>query len=258
VLLHEPSRSALVTLASTGYAEPGAGSEIILGEGLIGQAAVAGAAMKISDLSRIQRLGRAALGGEVPADSERIIALPQLPGAMSQIAVPMSSRRQLLGVLFLESERRLAFDDEMAAGLEALARQAASALGLIERQADERLAPGPLACAASTGPAIAVKVHRFDGSVFIDGRYVIKGVAGRLLVFLLERVVAEGRMLFTNREIRRTAELRLPEFKDNLESRILLLARRLDDKAFPVRLLRPSRGTMVLQIEGQPVVEYAD
>ena len=45
---------------------------------------------------------------------------------------------------------------------------------------------------------------------------------------------------------------------ERIESRILLLARRLDDKAFPVRLLRPGRGTMVLQIEGQPVVEYAD
>ena len=82
--------------------------------------------------------------------------------------------------------------------------------------------------------------------------------SGRLLVFLIERALAEGRTTFTNREIRRASELRLPEFKDNLESRLLLLARRLEDKAFPVRLQRTGRGVMILHLDGDPAIEYVD
>ena len=258
VLLHEPGRSALVTVASAGYGEPAAGSEIALGERLIGQAAAARSMLKINDLSRTERMGRAASGGAAAEDSERAIPLPRLRDAMSQIAVPMSSRDELLGVLFLESERRLAFDDEAAAGLEALARQASSSLLLIEGRRDESPDTEPAALPAPTGRPIAIKVHRFDDSVFMDDRYVIKGVAGRLLVFLIERALAEGRTTFTNREIRRASELRLPEFKDNLESRLLLLARRLEDKAFPVRLQRTGRGVMILHLDGDPAIEYVD
>ncbi|MBO0750396.1 MAG: histidine kinase, partial [Porphyrobacter sp.] len=153
------------------------------------------------------------------------------------------------------SERQLAFDDEAAASLEALARQAAATLALIERRSAESVAIEPVTTEAK-GPPIAIKVHRFDDSVFIDNRYVIKGVAGRLLVFMIERALAEGRTSFTNREIRRASEVRLPEFKDNLESRLLLLARRLEEKNFPVRLLRHDRGVMALRIDGHPAVEF--
>jgi adenylate cyclase len=170
----------------------------------------------------------------------------------------MSSQGGLLGVLFLESERRLAFDDETTAALEALTGQASSCLALLERSAGEAREPKPAPDPARPGRRFTIKAHRFDDSVFIDDRYVIKGVAGRLLVFLVERALSEGRTTFTNREIRRAPELRLPEFKDNLESRLLLLARRLEDKSFPVRLHRNGRGVMVLRIEGEPSIEYVD
>jgi adenylate cyclase len=107
-----------------------------------------------------------------------------------------------------------------------------------------------------SGQPLAVKIHRFDDSVFIDGRYVIKGVAGRLLMFLIERALAEGRDTFTNRELRLASELRLPEFKDNLETRLLLLARRLEDRSFPVRIFRQARGVIVLHVDGNPNLQY--
>lgn len=257
ILVHEPGRSALVTVASEGYSEPAAGAEVALGEKLIGESAAACSTLKINDLSRMRRMSHAAGGVANGDEGERSIALPRLAGAMSQIAVPMSSHGKLMGVLFLESERRLAFDDEAAASLEALVRQAASTLALIESRATAPVEVEHLKASAPTSAkTIAVRVHRFDDSVFIDGRYVIKGVAGRLLVFLIERALAEGRDTFTNREIRLASELRLPEFKDNLETRLLLLARRLEDKAFPVRLLRHGRGVMVLHIDGNPVLTY--
>jgi len=256
VLLHEAERATLVTVASTGYSDPAPGSEVAVGEMLIGQAAAARATLKINDLSRMRRMSLAASGGAAPKDRERVIALPRLPAAMSQIAVPMSSQGKLQGVLFLESERRLAFGDEAAAGLEAIVRQASSALALIESRSAESADIEPVTMPVPTGRPIAIRVHRFDDSVFMDDRYVIKGVAGRLLIFMIERALAEGRTTFTNREIRRASELRLPDLKDNLESRLLLLARRLEDKAFPVRLLRHDRGVMVLHVDGDPAVSY--
>nr|WP_207786055.1 GAF domain-containing protein [Altererythrobacter segetis] len=259
VLVHEPERSVLVTAASRGYTEPAAGAEVAIGEMLIGEAAAGRTTLKFNDLSRLCRMGHAASGGAPAVDDERTISLPQLSGAMSQIAVPMSTRGELLGVLFLESERRLAFDDEAAASLEALVRQASSTLTLVEsRSSRESGVEARTVATKASGRTLSITVYRFDDSVFIDGRYVIKGVAGRLLVHLIECALAEGRNTFTNREIRLSFELRLPEFKDNLETRLLLLARRLEDQAFPIRLLRHRRGVMALQIDGNPVIRYAD
>jgi hypothetical protein len=78
--------------------------------------------------------------------------------------------------------------------------------------------------------------------VFIAHEYPVKGVPGRLLIWMLDAYRDAGRLDFTNREIRADAALRLPELKDNLETRLLLLQRRLEEKRAPVRLLRPARG----------------
>jgi len=77
-------------------------------------------------------------------------------------------------------------------------------------------------------------------------------VAGRLLVHLLRRYLREGRTEFTNREIRLTNKLRLPDYKDNLETRLLLLRRRLEEKAAPIQLIRTGRGRIRLWISGSP------
>jgi len=65
-------------------------------------------------------------------------------------------------------------------------------------------------------------------------------------------------MDFTNREIRRTPSLTLPDFKDNLETRLILLRRRLEEKDGPVKLLRPEHGWIRLAIDGMPRIEIAE
>ncbi|WP_126174473.1 GAF domain-containing protein [Altericroceibacterium xinjiangense] len=254
VLLHERERDVLVTVAAVGYAQAGTGSEVPLREGLIGEAAAGRETLKLNDLSRVRRFSAAIVGGDSEGDT-RTIPFPHAAEALSQIAIPMIVQGTLTGVLFLESPRRLAFNREMEAALETLAGQAASALALAEvapaRTHIAELEPS----VAPSNSSIQVVSYAFDDSVFIDGRYVIKGVAGRLLVFLLEHAVSDGRTEFTNREIRRAAELRLPDFKDNLETRLLLLRRRLEEKQFPVRLERAGRGRMKLKMMGVPRIE---
>ena len=46
------------------------------------------------------------------------------------------------------------------------------------------------------------------------------------------------------------ATLNLSTLRDNLETRLLLLRRRLDDRAAPIRLLRTGRGQLRLQVDG--------
>jgi len=256
VLLNEPDRTVVTAAASIGYGQSGVGAEVPHGVGLIGAAAASARSMRINDVSRVRRMGGAvaATSGEDEVASRRV-TLPGFADAMSQIAVPMSVQGQVRGVLFVESPDRLAFDNQAAAALEMLAQQAASALALNERLADEADEPHasepPLP--ADDRQVIEVLHHPFDHSIFIDHVYVIKGVAGQILMHMLDQYRQAGRADFSNREIRVSMGTTLPEFKDNLETRLLLLRRRLDELKLPIRLHHVGRGLLRLETLGEVV-----
>ncbi|WP_105422400.1 GAF domain-containing protein [Neorhizobium sp. T25_27] len=245
-------RNQLITIGSMGYVPSGIGSDIPVDEGVIGAAAAGGRLVKLSDMSRIRRFGAAVRGSSADENRTRAIPLPGMPDAMSQIAVPLVAAGSVRGVLFLESRDRIAFTSDDEAALSMIARQAAMALALSEKLSLETEPQGSVRIQSpASEKAVQVVHHRFDDSVFIDGDYVIKGVAGRLLASMLEQHQQSGRLEFTNREIRLDAALKLPDFKDNLETRLLLLRRRLEEKRLPIRLTRLGRGRIGLLIEGR-------
>lgn len=171
---------------------------------------------------------------------------------MSQIAVAACRRRHGSRRSLSRKRGTAGFHRRGRGRAFIVARQAAVALALGEKlplkTGSHRVAPAEH---SASEQMIRVVHHSFDDSVFVDGDYVIKGIAGRLLVSMLEQHLANGTLEFTNREIRLDAALKLPEFKDNLETRLLLLRRRLDEKQLPIRLVRLGRGRIGIRIEGR-------
>lgn len=262
VLVPDDSRSRLTTIASRGYEQFGFGAEVAFGDGVIGLAASALRPVRVTDFSRGQRYVQAvnAMGG---LDEEVHIPLPALPSPLSQLAVPMLAHGRLMGVLFAESDKAFTFRHADEQALRLIAAQLA--LSLIwaesERERQEPETPPEVAPASVTvdgARTISLRFYPRDASVFMDGEYLIRGVPGRLLWHMLEQYAASGRQDFLNREIRRDRSLQLPDFKDNLETRLILLRRRLDEKGGPIRITRPERGRMRLELDGRAVLSVIE
>jgi adenylate cyclase len=255
LLLADHAHGMLTTIASRGYDPSGIGSEVPLGEGLIGSAAAEGRAMHVSDVSRVRRFANAVRGSSDEENHTRTVMLPGMADARSQIAMPMMVQGAVRGVLFVESRKPFAFTSEDETALAIVARDAALALTLAESASEDAPPESTEMRSRAGGRPFKVTHHAYDDSVFIDEQYVIKGVAGRLLTFMLCIYARDGRCDFTNRELRLAPTIRLPDVKDNLETRLLLLRRRLDEKASPVRLVRTGRGRVALEVTGEPRLE---
>jgi adenylate cyclase len=260
LLLDEAGRR-LYTIASRGYAAEGVGSEVVVGEGMIGMAAARCTPLRIGNLRQMSKYSwtvRRSYEGSGELPPERVIAVPDLPDVQSRIAVPALALGQLVGVVVVESARPVAFtaDDEAA-----LAVVATLIAGAVETERTQDRTDGPVATPPVTslptlaGPGTRVRFFEADGSTFLDGDYLIKGVAGRILWALLGHRQREGRVEFTNRELRLDPSLDLPAFRDNFESRLILLKRRLDERHAPIRIEKTARGCFRLIVEGPLILE---
>jgi putative methionine-R-sulfoxide reductase with GAF domain len=238
VMLVDESGERLYTVASAGFPASGAGSEVRIGEGLIGVAAARRQTVRITHMSREVTYSHAAQGGQ--AGMEQVIPLPRLPSMQSQLVAPMLAFHSLVGVLCLQSDKPGAFQaaDECVVGI--LANHLATAL------ATQRKAEEDVECAT---PTVEVKHYAEDDSVFLDNEYLIKGVAGGILWRLLRCYEDEGRMEFSNREIRLDQTLDLPDIKDNLEARLILLRRRLAERCDYLGIEKTARGRFKLQVD---------
>jgi adenylate cyclase len=258
LLLDEDGRR-LFTLASHGYDREGVGSEVAIGDGVIGLAAQRVAPVRLGNANQIAKYARSVrrsfeLSGAVGPGRE--IELPGLPHADSQVAAPAVALGQLVGVLAVEDEPAAQFVAADEAALTVVGSLVANAIETIraEERASSAAAAAPAASRGSAPPAGAgagathVRFFAADGSTFLDGDYVIKGVAGRILWSLLRQYDGEGRTEFTNREVRLDPTLDLPDFRDNFESRLILLKRRLDEREAPIRIEKTGRGRFRLAV----------
>jgi adenylate cyclase len=261
ILLPAEEEGVLVTIATRGYPENGAGAEVRIGEGIAGVVAEARKPIRISGLARgmlyALAMHRQAEGGEAKARPS--IPLPGLPSPQSQLGVPLLVRGELVGVLCLESEVPYRFHEEDKATIELLGSYLAIAIQnaqLQERSGDLAADAGPpaaIANAPGSPPAVQatrreVVYYAADETILVDGEYLIRSLPARILWRLLRANEATGRTEFTNRELRLDKSLQLPEWKDNLESRLLLLRRRLEQKCPEIRLAPLCRGRFALEL----------
>ncbi len=261
LLMLDEAGERLYTVASRGYPTSGVGSEIAMGDGVIGVCAQARTAIRISWLTHAYRYSRTirdvavrdGLGNTLQTE----IPYPGLAEPHSQLGLPIVRGTRLLGVLFVESSQDLRFTYDHEDALVTLAGHLAASMDALrelpDSMADTRFSPAmPHANAPQDGSALApLLVRRYCGtdSIFFDDQYLIKGVAGAILWHLLREHQATGRTEFSNRELRLDPAIRLPDVVDNLEARLILLRRRLSEQAMGIGLRKSGRGRLSLEVD---------
>lgn len=269
ILLQDPARDCLYTLASFGYDSSGVGAEVPIGQGVAGIAAREGVPLRIGHMAMSQTYARAIRqrNQDVGLDGGLCdeIPLPGLAEPRSQLAVPLRLMGRVVGVLMVEStqDQHFSHDDEDA--LVSIASPLALSLSLLQpgepaadAGAGEGVATaeaiGSRTCDASRSfsaglPALTIQHHAHTDSVFLGGDYLIKGVAGAILWKLVREWAERGRQDFSNRELRMDPTLGLPDVTDNLEARLILLQKRLIERDAPLRLVKTGRGRFRLEVD---------
>jgi len=252
VLMFDESGQRLFTVASRGYPESGVGSEIGLGEGVIGVAAAQGVPIRIgrmtSEYSYSAAIRDSARRSGVELMPSTEIPYPGLDAPLSQIAMPIRYCDRTLGVLFAESRRPNMFRYDEEDALAVILAQVSAHVAMLQTEPGPDSAPAAPVAAISHGPHLRVRHFAADNSVFLDQDYLIKGVAGAIFWRILTDYVKHGRTEITNRELRLDPSLRLPQYSENLEARLLLLQRRLTEKSPLIRLERCGRGRLRLEV----------
>ena len=255
VLVPDESCEKLFALATHGYAERGVGAEVPIGVGVIGTVAKERRMLSISVGAEL-RYGRAIRERFQETSSGPLgpeIALPGLPDAVSELALPLIVQDRLIGVLSIESVHPCAFHLWHEAFLTIIANQIAIAIDrwLSEEAAEDRPDCDEAACPPPKPPGGARRTFLFytnDDCIFVDGEYLIRNVPAKILWKLLRANAESGRTEFSNRELRLDDSLGLPEVRDNLESRLILLRKRLEEKCPEVQIRPVRRGRFELQI----------
>jgi adenylate cyclase len=254
VMFPDEEGKRLYTGASRGFETSGVGSEVVIGEGMLGISAARRSVVRVTNLtletlvaravrSAVERRGEEAL-------LEKEIALPGLSDVKSQLVLPLIFRNRLLGVLCLQSAESGRFLETDERTMQIVARHLAASMATTMRS-DSALPTVPALQreegTAATGHAV-IKHYRSDDSIFIDDAYLTKGIPGRLFWKMLQVFVGTGRAAFTNKEIRLDATMGLPDIKDNLETRLIMLRRRLSERCEFIRLTSAGRGQLGLEV----------
>ena len=85
--------------------------------------------------------------------------------------------------------------------------------------------------------------------MLVDDEYLVRSLPAKILWKVLREHAETGRTEFTNRLLRLDKSLALPEVKDNLESRLILLKKRLEQKCPELRIVSTRRGRFALETD---------
>jgi GAF domain-containing protein len=260
ILLWDDTNRRLTTMASRGYGESGIGAEVALGEGLIGTVAREHRLLRLSSLDAELRYGRAIRREAATARRlEDEIPLPGLPDAQSVLVIPLIVGDRLVGVLAAEDRDPMRFNEWHEAYLEIIGNQIALGIDRMIERGDEAadsvsvdaLAARP-AASRTSGQCRAKRrltYYRHDDAIFVDDEYLIRNIPARILWKVLGESQRTGRTEFSNREMRVDASLGLPPVKDNLESRLILLRHRLQEKCPDLKIVSTGRGRFALRAD---------
>ena len=132
ILLKDLAADVLRVAATRGYADEGAGAQVLLGEGVIGVVGERRKMMRIGNIGASMRYlksvrARMEAAGEV-GPGEAPVSMPGLPDAQSQLALPLTVKDRLVGVLVVESRTPNAFDELDEVLLRIVGNQAATAI----------------------------------------------------------------------------------------------------------------------------------
>lgn len=255
VLMLDETGQRLFVVASRGYDDTGVGAEVAVGEGLIGAVARERKMLRMSGVENELRYGRAIRAGlQRTRDRKRLapeIPLAGLADAQSMMALPLVANDRLIGVLAVESRERMAFEEWHEAFLEIVAGQVALAIDnvvLREREAeDDDDGPPPRPSQQLADHAKTLRYFAGEECVFDGDEYLIRNVPAKILWTLL-REYDKGRTTFTNRELRMDPFIGLPALRDNLESRLVLLRKRLEEKCPEIQLVPTGRGRFRIDV----------
>jgi len=262
ILLHDEANRRLTTIASRGYGESGVGAEVGMGEGLIGTVARERRLLRLTSLEADLRYGRAirreAEDGRRAIQAE--IPLPGLPDAQSVLVIPLTIGDRLVGVIAAEDRDPMRFSEWHEAYLDVLANQIALGIDRMIERCDENAdaavheahAHPSSISALVAGPGDDRRVRRLtyyrsDDAIFVDDEYLIRNIPARILWKVLAESTRTGRTEFSNRELRVDTSLGLPPVKDNLESRLILLRQRLQEKCPDLQIVSTGRGRFALR-----------
>lgn len=259
VLMLDRTTDRLYTVASRGYPASGIGAEVGLGEGVIGVSAAQRVPIRIGWMTSEYAYGTAvrdsARAAGLDWECKTAIPYPGLKAPQSQVAIPILGDGRTVGVLFAESPEPLRFGYDQEDALALVAALLAARIALLQGEDVPDKLPAPEPQPASGGREIRIRHYRADHTVFIDNDYLIKGVAGAILWKLAQEHCCSGRTEFTNRELRLDPALRLPEYADNLEARLVLLERRLREHDRGIAIEKCGRGRFGLVLDGRLALE---
>ncbi len=234
----------LVATVASGEARAMLGADADPATGLIGTAASRRRLVLISNVARVR-----AMVGDAEEDAGAGIPVSGLSRSSSVAAVPLVVGRDLLGVIYLESAHPYAFGGPVETLLRIIGAHTAAAMAARGAPTTGTRRATASIAAPDGSPPLELVHYRADDTVLCDSTYIVKGAPGRILWSMLEANAATGRTLFTNREIRLDESLELPVGNDNLETRLLVLRRRLADLRCGVTLERIGRGRLELRLD---------